>query len=152
MNKTLQWSVKKLEEIEALQLYELLKLRADVFVIEQDCIYPDMDDKDQRALHVIGTLDGRVAAYSRIFDAGDYVAEASFGRVVIHQEFRGYQFGHELVRQSVSAIEDAFGKQPIKISAQEHLTSFYQAHGFEPKGAGYLEDGIPHIGMLRLSD
>ncbi|MEL7146656.1 MAG: GNAT family N-acetyltransferase [Bacteroidota bacterium] len=152
MNEELQWSVKKLEEIDALQLYALLKLRADVFIIEQDCIYPDMDDKDQKALHVIGTIRGKVVAYTRIFAAGDYAQEASFGRVVIHPDFRGHQIGHLLVNQSTAAIETHFGPQPIKISAQEHLTKFYQAHGFEPRGVGYLEDGIPHIAMLRDMD
>ena len=150
MKEVLKWQVRKLEEIAPLQLYGLLKLRADVFVIEQHCIYPDMDDKDQYALHVIGTHQDKVVAYTRIFDAGDYALQASFGRVVIHPDYRGYQLGHELVSQSIEAIHHHFGRQPIKISAQQHLTKFYETHGFNPEGEGYLEDGIPHIGMLRL--
>lgn len=145
----LSWSVKALEDIPALELYALLKLRADVFIIEQDCIYPDMDDKDQQALHVIGSKDGEVIAYTRIFNKGGYFEKASLGRVAVKKSERRYKYGHELIRQSIIAIEANYGVQPIKISAQQYLIKFYESHGFKPVGEGYLEDGIPHIGMLR---
>lgn len=146
---SLDWSVKSLKDIEPLQLYSLLKLRADVFIIEQDCIYPDMDDKDLHALHVIGVKNEEVVAYTRVFDKGGYFEKASLGRVVVKETERKFKYGHELIRQSIMAIEENFGNQPIKISAQQYLIKFYEAHGFRTVGDGYLEDGIPHIAMLR---
>ena len=145
----LEWSVKSLENIPALELYAILKLRADVFIIEHDCIYPDMDDKDQHALHVVGSKNGEIIAYTRIFDRGGYFDKASLGRVVVKESERKFKYGHELIRQSVRAIEEHFGKQPIKISAQQYLIKFYESHRFKAIGEGYLEDGIPHISMLR---
>ena len=146
---SLNWLVKSLEEIQPLQLYSLLKLRADVFIIEQDCIYPDMDGKDLHSLHVMGIKNEEVVAYTRIFDKGGYFEKASLGRVVVKESERKFKHGHELIRQSIKAIEDNFGNQPIKISAQQYLIKFYETHGFQAVGEGYLEDGIPHIGMLR---
>lgn len=146
---SLEWSVKNLDEMKAGELYEMLKLRADVFVIEQDCIYPDMDNKDQKALHVIGKKNGKVIACTRIFNAGDYFEEASIGRVVLEQSERRFGYGHTLISKSLQAIEEYFGKQTVKISAQEYLIKFYNKHGFKQVGEGYLEDGIPHVSMIR---
>jgi len=146
---TLNWSVKSLDEIQPLQLYSMLKLRADVFIIEQNCIYPDMDGKDEHAMHVLGFKDKEVVAYTRVFDKGGYFDKASLGRVVVKESERRFKYGHELIRQSIKAIEDNYGNQPIKISAQQYLIKFYERHGFQAVGEEYLEDGIPHIGMLR---
>jgi len=145
----LDWSVKKLQDMDPVELYEMLKLRADVFVIEQNCIYPDMDDKDFHALHVIGKKHNKVIACTRIFPAGIYFDEASIGRVVVKEEERQFKYGHLLMEKSLEAIDQHFGPQIIKISAQEYLLNFYKKHGFDPFGEGYLEDGIPHIGMKR---
>lgn len=145
----LNWLVKPLEDIPPLELYSLLKLRADVFIIEQDCIYQDMDDKDLHALHVIGAKENEVIAYTRIFDKGEYFNIASLGRVVVKESQRKFKYGHELIRESIKAIETNYGVQPIKISAQQYLIKFYETHGFKVVGDGYLEDGIPHVEMLR---
>ena len=138
-----------MEDISPLELYEILKLRADVFVIEQECIYPDIDGKDLNALHVIGKKNNEVIAYTRIFNKGDYFEFPSIGRVVVRQAERKHKYGHELIRQSIEAIDKHYGPQPIKISAQEYLINFYEMHGFRTKGDGYLEDGIPHVNMVR---
>jgi len=145
----LEWLICSLEDMEPLELYSLLKLRADVFIIEQDCIYPDLDNKDQKALHVIGKKKGEIIAYTRVFDAGIYFEKASLGRVVVKESERKHKYGHELINKSIHAIEENFGSQPIKISAQQYLIGFYEAHNFKAFGEGYLEDGIPHIGMIR---
>lgn len=147
--RELFWQVKKLTEIDSLQLYAILKLRADVFVVEQQCIYPDIDGKDMKALHVIGCRGDEVVAYARIFNKGDYLELPSIGRVVVKASQRKHKFGHELIRRSIRAIEEHYGRQAIKISAQQYLQDFYNVHGFFAVGEGYLEDDIPHIAMIR---
>ncbi|MGB3467374.1 MAG: GNAT family N-acetyltransferase [Cyclobacteriaceae bacterium] len=149
ITNALNWTVRKLEDIKSLQLYDILKLRADVFVVEQECIYPDIDGKDVKALHVIGTKDSEVIAYTRIFDSGEYFEMPSIGRVVVKESERKHKYGHELIRQSIEAINNYYGSQSIKISAQVYLTKFYETHDFRAIGTEYLEDGIPHVAMIR---
>lgn len=145
----LTFKVKRFEELTTLELYKILRLRAEVFVVEQDCVYQDVDNKDQKALHVIGYKDKEVVAYTRIFDAGDYFEKASIGRVVVLEKERKYGYGHHLIKESIDAIEKHFNTKDIKISAQTYLKKFYETHGFQQVGVEYLEDGIPHIGMIR---
>lgn len=130
-------------------LYQILQLRSEVFVVEQNCVYQDIDGKDQKAIHVIGEYDNKVVAYTRIFKPGDYFENASIGRVVIDASYRDRKWGHDLIKESITSIEDHFGKSPITISAQLYLQKFYESHGFVVVGETYLEDGIPHIEMLR---
>ncbi|NQY27996.1 MAG: GNAT family N-acetyltransferase [Flavobacteriaceae bacterium] len=130
------------------ELYETLQLRSEVFVVEQDCVYQDIDFKDQKALHVLGYKNDKLVAYTRIFKPGDYFNEASIGRVVVHENERKYGFGHDLIKESIIAIEKQFNTTTIHISAQTYLEKFYNTHGFVKSGDGYLEDGIPHIKML----
>ena len=147
----LQIFTKSFSELTTNQLYELLQLRSEVFVVEQDCVYQDIDYKDQKALHVLGYKNNKLVAYTRIFKSGDYFAEASIGRVVVAQNERNFSFGHQIMKASIKAIEDFFKEEIIKISAQQYLVNFYKSHGFIPIGEGYLEDGIPHIAMLKNS-
>ncbi len=141
--------VKQFEEIEALELYKILRLRAEVFVVEQDCVYQDIDNKDQKALHVIGYKNDQIVAYTRLFKGGDYFENASIGRVVVSQKERQFGYGHDLIKASIEAIEKHFKTTEIKISAQTYLKKFYENHGFSQIGEEYLEDGIPHIAMVR---
>lgn len=144
----MKFVVKKFEELDIHQLYGIMELRSEVFVVEQDCVYQDIDGKDQKALHVIGIKDNKIIAYTRAFKAGDYFDEASFGRVVVSKDQRQYGYGHDLIKATVKAIGQYFNETTIKISAQTHLKKFYESHGFVQTGNGYLEDGIPHIAMV----
>lgn len=145
----LEITVKKFNELSIDELYAILQLRSEVFVLEQDCVYQDLDNKDQKALHLIGTKEGKVVAYTRIFKAGDYFKDASIGRVVVKNEERKYGFGQEIMKASIKAIEHYFKQSKIHLSAQCYLKKFYQGLGFKPIGEEYLEDGIPHIGMVK---
>jgi len=130
------------------ELYETLQLRSEVFVVEQDCVYQDIDFKDQKALHVLGYKNDKLVAYTRIFKPGDYFKEASIGRVVVQENERKYGYGHDLIKESIVSVEKQFNTTTIHISAQTYLEKFYNAHGFIKSGEGYLEDGIPHIKMI----
>jgi len=139
--------VKTFDELSTLELHDILQLRAEVFVVEQDCVYQDIDGKDLKALHVIGKKSGRVAAYTRCFGPGDYFDAAAIGRVVVAKEERKYGYGHDIMKASVAAIKDVFQTSFIKLSAQTYLVKFYNSHHFIAQGETYLEDGIPHILM-----
>jgi len=145
----LQFKISAFKQLSAEELYSILQLRSEVFVVEQNCVYQDIDGKDKKAIHVIGEYDGKIAAYTRIFKAGDYFDNASIGRVVVDANYRDRKWGHDLIRESISAIQGHFGESPITISAQLYLQKFYENHGFVVVGETYLEDGIPHIEMLR---
>jgi len=145
----LEVTIKKFEELSTDELYAVLQLRSEVFVVEQDCVYQDLDGKDQKALHVIGSKDQAVVAYTRIFRPGDYFKEASIGRVVVRSSERQYGYGQKIMNASILGVEDFFNETVIHLSAQLYLKKFYDSLGFEQIGAEYLEDGIPHIGMLR---
>lgn len=141
--------VKTFQELTTSELYELLQLRSEVFVVEQDCVYQDLDGKDQNALHVIGVKESKIVAYTRLFNSGEYFDTPSIGRVVVQESERKYGYGHDLIKASIKAIVDNYNKTTITISAQTYLQKFYESHGFKQIGEGYLEDGIPHIRMVR---
>lgn len=141
--------IKTFEELNLHELYELLRLRSEVFVVEQDCVYQDIDGKDEKALHVLGYEGAGLVAYTRVFLPGIYFAEAAIGRVVVRESSRKNKYGHEILKASIKAIEEHYHTQKIKLSAQTYLTKFYESHGFEQTGEGYLEDGIPHIAMIK---
>ncbi|UZH56656.1 GNAT family N-acetyltransferase [Salinimicrobium tongyeongense] len=137
------------EDLDIHILYQILQLRSEVFVVEQNCAYQDIDGKDQKALHVLG-FDGNVlVAYTRLFAPGIYFEEAAIGRVLVKETHRGKNFAHQILEASIKAIEERYSTRKIKLSAQTYLTKFYENHGFQQIGEGYLEDGIPHIGMLK---
>ncbi|MRT93486.1 GNAT family N-acetyltransferase [Ancylomarina sp. 16SWW S1-10-2] len=145
----LEWKVLKFDQLTLDQLYNLLQLRSQIFVVEQDCVYLDMDGKDRKALHVLGFKGNKICAYARLFDKGEYFDACSIGRVIVAEDERRYAYGHNLMSESIKAIKEYYGEDIIKISAQKYLKKFYEAHGFIQKGEGYLEDGIPHIEMYK---
>ena len=142
-------SIKKFNELSLNELYQILQLRSEVFVVEQDCVYQDIDGKDDKALHIIGEVNGEIVAYTRCFDKGFYFEEAAIGRVVVKDNQRKYGYGHQIMKASIEAIKHHFGTEKIKLSAQQYLIKFYESHGFTSIGEGYLEDGIPHIAMVK---
>ncbi|MFT5736385.1 MAG: ElaA protein [Maribacter sp.] len=142
-------TVKKFKELNTTELYNILQLRAKVFVVEQDCVYQDLDGKDKNALHVIGTKNAKIVAYTRIFEAGLYYDVASIGRVVVAKEERRHGYGKVIMEASIEAVKEHLKEETIKISAQEYLKNFYNELGFKELGEGYLEDGIPHIVMIK---
>ena len=141
--------IKKFHELGVQELYDILQLRSEVFVMEQDCVYQDLDGKDELALHIIGYKNKKVVAYTRVFRAGDYFKEASIGRVVVRKSERQFGFGLQIMQASIAVIEQNFGSTPIHISAQKYLTKFYSSLGFKKVGEEYLEDGIPHLVMIK---
>ena len=145
----MEFFVKKFNELNIDQLYAILQLRSEVFVVEQTCVYQDMDFKDQKALHVIGMKNNVIVAYTRIFAPGIYFKEASIGRVVVKENERKFGYGYDVMKVSIEAIDAFYKVTKITISAQEYLAQFYMNLGFKQVGNGYLEDGIPHIEMLR---
>ena len=145
----MDFKVKNFKELTTSELYEILQLRSEVFVVEQDCVYQDIDFKDQKALHVLGLKDGKIIAYTRLFDSKQYFDTPSIGRVIVKDTERKFGYGHDLIKASIQAIVNNYEKKIITISAQTYLQKFYESHGFKQVGEGYLEDGIPHIKMVR---
>ncbi|PVX50012.1 ElaA protein [Balneicella halophila] len=141
-------AIKSFDELSRDELYAILKLRSEVFVVEQQCVYQDIDGKDQMALHVIGKDAGKIIAYSRVFAPGEYFEIASIGRVVVSIAQRNQKYGYEIVKASINAIQNHFHTSDICISAQCYLEKFYADLGFQATGNKYLEDGIPHMTML----
>ena len=146
----LQSVIKTFEELSPQDIYSILQLRSEVFVVEQNCVYQDIDDKDQYALHILLKKDDYLIGYSRIFKAGDYFKEASIGRVLVKKQERNNRHGSLLMELSIKAIKDYFKENIVKISAQTYLKKFYNELGFDSIGDEYLEDGIPHIAMLLI--
>lgn len=140
---------KSFQELTIDELHDLMRLRSEVFVVEQDCVYQDIDGKDRKALHVLGFYENELAAYSRCFQPGDYFEEAAIGRIVVDERFRDKGLGHQIVDASIEAIQKAYNTSRIKLSAQTYLIDFYTSHGFKATGEEYLEDGIPHIAMIK---
>ncbi|WP_242134131.1 GNAT family N-acetyltransferase [Aestuariivivens marinum] len=141
--------VKQFSKLSTQELYDLLQLRSEVFVVEQDCVYQDIDGKDQKAIHVLGYKNKKLIAYTRVFKPGDYFKETSIGRVVVAKNERQFKYGYDIMNASIEVIRKHFNKSLIKISAQCYLKNFYSNLGFIPKGKEYLEDGIPHIAMVK---
>ncbi|MFL2637628.1 MAG: GNAT family N-acetyltransferase [Flavobacteriaceae bacterium] len=144
----ISWKIKTWEQLKTNELYSILKLRSKVFVVEQNCVYQDIDDKDKLAIHVFGFVERKIIAYSRLFNKKEYFKETSFGRAVVESANRGKGIGDMLVEKSLLTIKEKYKEQKVKISAQAHLVNFYKKHGFKTIGKEYLEDGIPHIAML----
>ena len=145
----LKITTKTFKELTTDELYALLQLRSEVFVVEQDCVYQDIDYKDQKALHVLGFKNDKLVAYTRLFKPGDYFNYASIGRVIVAQNEREHKYGYDIMNASINAIKEYYNETTIKISAQKYLKKFYNNLGFEEAGEGYFEDGIPHIGMIK---
>jgi ElaA protein len=145
----LQWQFKKFDDLTPHELYNLLKLRSEVFVVEQNCVFLDMDDKDQASWHLMGTYENELVVYVRIVPPGVTYEEVSIGRVVSSPKHRRSGAGRVLMIKAIATVYELYGTQPIRIGAQLYLKSFYSSLGFEPQGDIYLEDGIEHIIMLK---
>ena len=146
----INWKSCPFDDLTLRELHEILRLRVDIFVVEQNCPYPEVDGKDPGAIHLQGTnANAELLAYTRILAPGVSYPEVSIGRVAIHPRGRGGGLGHALMDESLRVVQSQWGDVPIRISAQSHLEGYYQRHGFEGTGKRYLEDGIPHMEMLR---
>ena len=143
------WQFKPFDALSNAELYAVLQLRAEVFVVEQACVFQDLDGSDDSAMHLLGQQANQLVAYARCFAAGVKFAEASVGRVVAHASFRGTGIGHVLMREAIARLLQHWGTQAIRIGAQARLKNFYTQHGFVDAGAPYVEDGIDHLEMLR---
>jgi ElaA protein len=145
----LEWKIRRFETLTTIELYDILHLRSEVFVVEQNCVYQDIDYKDQKALHLLGQDNGQTIAYARLFKPKDYFEEASIGRVVVKPTYRDKKLGHLLMREAIYFMKHQLGETKITISAQLYLKKFYESHGFIQTSEMYLEDDIPHIEMRR---
>jgi ElaA protein len=145
----LEWKIRRFEALSAVEIYDLLQLRSEVFVVEQNCVYQDIDGKDGKALHLIGLDNDQIVAYARLFKPNDYFKQASIGRVVVKPSHRAKQLGHMLMNEAIKHIKSEYNETNITISAQLYLKDFYESHGFMQTSEMYLEDDIPHIEMKR---
>ncbi|MDQ0253986.1 ElaA protein [Evansella vedderi] len=145
----MDWKIKRYEELSNDELYNIIKERINIFVVEQDCPYPELDGKDNLAFHLFKENDnGEVIAYARIFHNGLYYDEASFGRVIVKEAYRREGLGRELLERAITFLHGELKETTIKIQAQDYLREFYGSFGFEPISEVYLEDNIPHVDML----
>ena len=144
----LNWIFKKFDELISAELYSIMQLRNEVFVVEQNCVYQDADNKDQSSMHLCGWDEDKLVAYTRIIPQGISYTEPSIGRVVTSPTYRKTGAGRQLMKESISRCFSEFNCTAIKIGAQVYLTTFYQSFGFIQCSSQYLEDGIPHIEMI----
>ena len=141
--------IKKFSELSTEEIYNILKLRAEVFVVEQNCVYQDIDEKDKKATHLFIEKNNEIIAYTRIFKKGDYYEEnPSIGRVVVSKKERGKKLGKEIMLNSIEFIKKELKGRKIELSAQKYLDKFYKDLDFYSEGEDYLEDGIPHQRMF----
>ena len=146
---SIEWKIKAFEALTVYELYDLLQLRSEIFVVEQNCVYLDLDGKDKVALHLYGEFEGKIVAHARLFKAGISFDNASIGRVTVAVNYRDRKWGHDLMRKAIGGIQDHFGESKITIGAQLYLKKFYESHGFFQTSKMYLEDDIPHIEMIK---
>lgn len=146
----LEWKIKPFDALSVHELYDLLKLRSEIFVVEQNCVYLDLDGKDKVALHLFGEFEGKIVAHARLFKAGISFDNASIGRVVVDSNYRDKKWGHDLMREAIMGIQLYFGESQITIGAQLYLKKFYESHGFVQTSEMYLEDDIEHIEMQKV--
>jgi len=146
----INWSFKKFDNLTPDELYSVLQLRNEVFVVEQNCVFQDADNKDQGSYHLMGWNNQVLVAYSRIVPAGiAYDSFPSIGRVVTSPKLRRTGIGKMLMQQSIEHLQKLLGKKSIKLGAQLYLKNFYESFGFVQSSDVYMEDGIPHIEMIR---
>jgi ElaA protein len=146
------WMLKAFDDLSPAELYAILRLRSEVFVVEQTCIFLDMDNKDQYCLHLLGWDGGHLAAVARIVPTGKSYAEASIGRVVTAPFARGTGLGRKLMEVAIHELYKQYGQVPIRIGAQQHLHKFYGSLGFIIASDPYDEDGIIHVEMVKAMD
>ena len=140
--------IKHFHQLTTQELYNILQLRSEVFVVEQDCVYQDIDNKDQNAIHLYYKENDQIVAYTRIFKVGDYYENPCIGRVVVSKKNRGNDLGKKIMTDSIEFIKQNIKGEKIELSAQKYLDKFYKDLGFYNTGEDYLEDGIPHQRMF----
>ena len=143
----LTWKLYRFEELTAGELYEMLKLRVDVFVVEQNCPYPELDNLDQQSVHLVYRENGKILAYSRLVPGEIKYGVPSIGRVIVSPDARGRGLAKELIRRSIDFIFTEWRPEEIRLQGQLYLKEFYQSFGFDPISDVYDEDGIPHLDM-----
>jgi ElaA protein len=148
MSSTL-WKCKQFDELSPYELYAAIRLRNEVFVVEQNCVFQDADDKDQQCFHLLGYHGNELVAYARLVPAGVTFPQISVGRVITSAAVRRSGVGKELMKQAIESAYHLFGKQPLQIGAQLYLKKFYEQFGFVQTGEVYDEDGIDHIHMIK---
>lgn len=144
----MQFTFKHFSELTLDELYEILQLRTEIFVVEQNCVYNDLDALDKNAIHQFLQKNGKIIAYSRLLKPGTRFPDYSIGRVIVKNSERGTGLGIEMMNQAKSFIINQWKAERIKISAQKYLREFYESLGFQIVTKEYLEDGIPHFGMM----
>ena len=149
MSEQLHWTLKPFNELRPKELYAIMQLRIEVFIVEQNCVFQDADDKDHYCQHLMGWAGDELAAYARIVPPEISYTEPSIGRIITSPKHRGTGAGKALVSRAIDMLEGIHGVQPIRIGAQLYLEKFYESFGFVSEGDVYLEDGIDHIIMVR---
>lgn len=144
----MNWNIKKFKELKIEQLYKILELRSEIFVVEQECAYQDCDGKDKNSYHLFSEINGEIIAYLRILEKGISYDEVSIGRVCISKCNRGKGISREMILKAIEFVEKSLNENEIKIQAQSYLLDFYKSIGFKEVSSEYLEDNIPHIDML----
>lgn len=144
----MKWHIKEFNELDLEELYNIIKERTNVFVVEQDCPYPECDDKDKKAYHLYLTNNNEIISYLRILSPGVSYENTSIGRVLVKKEYRKRGIAKELMKRAIKFIENDLREDSITISAQQYLIKFYTDIGFKVVSEGYLEDGIPHVKMI----
>lgn len=145
----MEWKGKSFDDLTKEELYTIMRERVNVFVVEQNCPYPELDNDDQEAYHVWLEKQEELVCYCRIFPSGTkYEQAASIGRILVNEHYRGKQYGRMLMKQALSVVRDEWQEEQVYLQAQEYLLSFYQSYGFTVTSEMYLEDGIPHRDML----
>lgn len=145
----MNWELKKWKELSADDLYHAYKLRTDVFVVEQGCAYPEVDEHDLNSEHLFGWQDKTLVCYARICPPGTVYPHPSLGRIVVEEHYRGNSFGRELINRGLARLSELFPNQAIKIQAQEYLEPFYQSFGFKTITESYPDAGVMHVDMVK---
>lgn len=144
----MRWEFKSFSDLNIHELYAILALRSEVFVVEQDCVYQDADGLDQAAYHLCVWDGAHLAAYLRVLPANTRFRDVSIGRIIVQSKYRGRALGKQIIEKALASINERFGTVPVQISAQCYLANFYAGIGFTVIGEAYDEDGIPHINMV----
>jgi ElaA protein len=147
----IKWLLQSYNQVSLDDFYAIMRLRQEVFIVEQNCPYLDADGKDIYCHHLMGFVNDDLAAYARLLPPGISYPEASIGRVVTSPKYRGKNYGKQLMQEAIEASNKLYGEVPIRIGAQQYLKKFYEGFGFVDMNEPYLEDGIPHLIMLRNS-
>ncbi|AIF42354.1 GNAT family N-acetyltransferase [Virgibacillus sp. SK37] len=144
----MEWCLKGFSDLTNEDLYALMKARVDIFVVEQECVYPELDDYDQQSMHYFLKINDQIAAYVRILPANTKYKEVSIGRVLVVKKFRGNGYATQIIQKAIDYINKEWKERKIKIQAQAHLRNFYGQLGFKKISEVYLDDNIPHIDMI----